>query len=82
MGARFRHLIGVEHEILAQHRQVGRRTRRDHEVEMALERGRIGQDRQAGSAADLVGLCERRRIEVGPDQPFEGEAFFTSAISA
>ena len=83
MGARFRHLIGVEHEILAQHRQRGRRARRHHEIEMALERGRVGQHRQAGRAAGLIGPRQRRRIEIGADQALAtGEAFFTSAISA
>ena len=37
MGAGLDHLIGVEHEILAQHRQVGRRARRHHEIEMTLK---------------------------------------------
>ena len=69
MGAGFDHLIGVEHEILAQHRQVGRRARRDHEIEMALERRRVGQHRQARRAAGLIGLGQRRRIEIGADQP-------------
>src|SRR5437879_3967640 len=37
MGAGLDHLIDIEHEILAQHRQIGRRACRDHEIEMALE---------------------------------------------
>ena len=76
MGAGFHHLIGVEQKILAQHRQVGRRARRDHEVEMALERGRVGQDRQAGRAAGLIGLGKRRRIEIGADQSLRGRGLF------
>jgi hypothetical protein len=43
MGAGLDHLIGIEHEILPQHRQVRRRARRHHEIEMALERRRIRQ---------------------------------------
>ena len=68
MGAGFEHLVGVEHEILAQHRQAGRRARRDHEVEMALEGGRVGQNRQARRAAGLVSLCQCRRIKIGANE--------------
>ena len=37
---------------------------------LALERRRIGQHREARRAARLIGARERRRIEVGADQPF------------
>ena len=76
MGAGFHHLIGVEHEILAQHWQAGRRARRDHEVEMALEGGRVGQHRQARRAAGLVSLRQCRRIEIGADQPLRRRGLF------
>ena len=72
MGAGLGHLIGVEHEILAQHRQIGRRARRHHEIEMALERRGVGEHRQARGTAGLIGLCKRRRVEVGTDQPLGG----------
>ncbi len=38
----------------------------------ALEGGRIGQDRQTGRAAFLIGHGQRRRIEIGADQPLGG----------
>ena len=72
LGARLRHLIGVEHEILAQHRQRGRRARRRHEIRLALERRRVGEHRQAGRAAGLIGARQRRRIEIGADQALGG----------
>ena len=72
VGAGFRHLIGVEHEILAQHRQIGRRARRHHEIEMALERRRVRQHGEARRAAGLIGFCQRRRIEIGADQTLGG----------
>ena len=67
-GARLDHLIGVEHEILAQHRQRGRGAGRGEELRRALERRRIGEHRQARRAAALIGARQRRRIEVGADQ--------------
>ncbi len=76
MGARLDHLIGVEHEILAQHRQCGRRARRHHEIEMALERRRVGQHRETGRASGFIGLGKRRRIEIGANQPLGGRGFF------
>ena len=67
--ARFRDLVGLVHEILAQHRQCGRGARRDQVVRAALERRRVGQHREAGRAAGLVGARQRRRVEIGADQP-------------
>ena len=66
--ARLRHLIGLEHEILAQRRQRGGRARRGQKFRPALERRRVGQHRQAGRAAGLIGARQRRRIEIGADQ--------------
>ena len=34
----------------------------------ALERGRVGQHREAGGAARLIGLGERARLEILADQ--------------
>ncbi len=68
--ARLGHLVALEHEVLAQHRQAGRRARGFEKGEAALEGGAIGQHRQAGRAAGLVGGGQRRRIEVGADEAF------------
>ena len=38
----------------------------------ALERGRVGQHREAGRAALRIGAGERRRIEIGADQALRG----------
>ena len=80
--ARFGHLVGVVHEILAQHRQRAGRARRAQMIERALERRRVGQHRQAGRAAGLIGGRQRRRIEIARISPFDGLAFLISAISA
>ena len=82
VGASFDHLIGVEDEVLAQRGEAGRRARRHQKIEMALERRRIRQDRQAGGAAVLIGLRKRGWIKSARISPLEGDAFFTSAISA
>ena len=66
--ARLVHLIGLVHEILAEHRQVDGRARGDEVLRRALEERRVGEHREAGRAARLVGAGERRRIEVGADQ--------------
>ena len=62
------HLIGVVHEILAQHRQRTGGARRAQVIERALEGGRVGEHRKAGRAACRVGHRQRRRIEVVADQ--------------
>ena len=74
--ARFGHLIGVVHEILAQHRQRAGRARRAKMIERALERRRIGQHRQTRRAAGLIGGRQRRRIEFFPDQSLRGARLF------
>ena len=74
VGAGLDHLIGIEHEILAQHRQICRRARRHHEIQMALERRRIRQHRKTRRAAGLIGSCQRRRIEIGADQSLRGRS--------
>ena len=67
-GARLRDLIGLVHEVLAQRRQRGGVARGGQELGPALERRRVGEHRQAGRAAGLVGARQRRRIEIGADQ--------------
>jgi len=66
--ARFRHLIGFVHEILAQRRQRAGGARRAQMIERALERGRVGKDGQTRRAALRVGRRQRRRIEILADQ--------------
>ena len=56
-------------------RSAGRRAgcaRRGEELRRALERGRVGEDREAGRAARLIGAGQRRRVEVGADQALGG----------
>ena len=68
VSARLRHLIGVVHEILAQHRQRTAPRACAQMIETALERRRVGQHRKAGGAACLIGRCQRGRIEIAADQ--------------
>ena len=67
-GARFHHLIGLQHEILAQHRQMGRGARGLQIVVTALEVIFLRQHGQAGSTALRVGAGQGRGVEVGADQ--------------
>src|SRR5574337_374973 len=69
-GARLEHLIGIEHEILAQDGKRGRLTRFDQVLWRTLKGGEVGQNRDAGGAARLVGLGERRGVEVVANQAF------------
>ena len=50
-------------------------------VEAALKIGLVGEHADARGAMRLVDLGNLDRIEVGPNQPAEGLAFLTSAIS-
>ena len=52
-GPRFGDLVGVVHEVLAQDRERGRGARGGEIFRPALERGRIGEHRQASRAAGL-----------------------------
>ena len=67
-GARLDHLIGIEHEVLAQRGQRCCRPRVRQILRRALERGSVGQDGKAGGPARLVGLGECWGIEIGADQ--------------
>src|SRR5712671_2046579 len=69
-GARLRHLISIVHEILAQRRQFGRGARGGEILGFALDRGRVGEHREAGRAACRISARERRRIEVGANEAF------------
>ena len=72
VGARLGHLIGVVQKVLAQHRQIGGRARRHHEIEMTLERWRVCQHGQARRAAGLICFCQRGRVEIGADEALGG----------
>ena len=65
---RLEHLVGVEHEVLAQRRQARRLACSGQEFGPPLKRGRVGQHGKTGGAACLIGAGERRRIEIGADQ--------------
>src|SRR5436190_23716478 len=69
-GARLRRLVGLEHEVLAQHGERGRSARGGEIFGLALKRRCIGQHGEAGSAAGLVSARECRRIEIRADQAF------------
>jgi hypothetical protein len=83
IAARLGHLVGVDGEILAQHRQAQAARASRRIILTALKKIPIRQHGQAGGAA---GLVLRRRS--APDRnssritPLLGEAFFTSAITA
>ena len=62
------HLPGIDQELLAQAGQGGRLARGGQVGVGALEARAVGQHRQAGRAAGLVGRGQRRRVEVGADQ--------------
>ena len=66
---RLPHLVGVDSEVLAQHRQRARRTRLVEVGVGALEEVDVGQHRQAGRTATRVGGGDPRRVEVGAQQP-------------
>ena len=80
--ARLEHLIGLEHEILAQRRQVDGAPRRDQIAGAALEEAAVGQHRQAGGAAGLVGAGQAGGSKSARIRPLDGLAFLISAISA
>lgn len=68
MRSRIHHLIDIEHDVLAENRQIRRSMRRRDERQYSLERRLVGQHRQAACAAGLVGLRKRRSIELRADE--------------
>ena len=56
--------------------------RRGQEFRRALKGGRVGQHRQAGGAAGLVGRASAGGSKSARIRPFDGLAFLISAISA
>ena len=82
-GPRLVHLIGVDHEVLAQHRQRTGRARRLQVGIGALKEVRVGEHRQAGRA--IVAHSERAMAagsKSARSTPLLGEAFLISAITA
>src|SRR5215831_2690776 len=69
---RLSYLIDVVHEILAQDRKLGRGASGDEVFGLALERGRIGEHREAGRTPPLIGACQCGCIEICADQAFRG----------
>src|SRR3546814_1194459 len=74
-GPRLCHLPGVDHEILAEHRQINFRPRRDQIFIRPHEPGLIGQHGKAGCATRLIGAGMGRRVEILPYQSL-GRASF------
>ena len=82
-GAGLVDLIGLEQEILAQGRQAGGLAGLGEVFGLALERGLVGENGEAGRAALRIGACARLGgSKSARIRPFEGLAFFTSAMSA
>src|SRR6266436_1532676 len=69
---RLGYLINVVHEILAQDRKFGRSAGGDGVFGPALERGRIGEHREASCTPPLVGARQCSCIEISADQAFRG----------
>ena len=63
-GPRLEHLVGVDDEVLAQHRQAARTAGRLEMAVRALEIALVGEHREAGGAGPLVGRGDGRRVEV------------------
>src|SRR5438105_7782950 len=68
--ARFRYLIGLDHEILAQRGQHGRCASRLEMLLGALKKLFVREDGHAGGAGAFVTLCDRSGIEVGTQHAF------------
>ena len=66
-GAGAADLVGVDHEVLAQHRDVAGGARFDQVVLAALEELHVGQHRQAGGAMGFIAPGNGGGIEVLPD---------------
>ena len=75
-------LPGIDHEVLAQDGQRHGVAGGDQIVVGALEIGLVGQDRQAGRAARLIGAGVRGGSKSARIRPLDGDAFLISAISA
>ena len=65
-------LVGLDHEILAQHRQRASGTRFFQVVTRALKKIAVGQHRQTGRAVFFIAERNRRRIERVAQQALAG----------
>src|SRR5690606_35096690 len=70
--ARLVHLVRIDHEVLAQHRQRAGRARLLKVNIGALEIVHVGQHREAGRTAGFVAARDRGRVEVGADHALRG----------
>ena len=77
--ARFDDLIGLQHEVLAQHRQIDRRAGLLEIVVAALKVGFVGQHRETVGATLGIGAGQRCRLEVLSDQTLGGRGFLDLA---
>ena len=68
--ARFGNLPRVDHEILAQYRQVTGCPRCLQIILVSLKIGCIGENRETGSASGLIGFGMIGGLEIGTDQAF------------
>ena len=68
--ARFGDLPWIDHEILAQRRQIAGGARGDQIILMPLEIRRVGEHRQAGGAARGIGAGVIGGVEIVADQSF------------
>ena len=64
-GPGLRHLVGVDHEVLAQDREFARRPRGLQVIGTSLKELDIGQHRQAGGTVGRITAGDRGRIEIG-----------------
>ena len=69
---RFEDLIGVDHEVLAQHRQATGRAGGLEKLRCALEVLAVGEHRQAGGTAGLVGSGDLGGTKILADHTLRG----------
>ena len=74
--ARVRHLVGVDHEIFAQHRQGTGRAGLTQVIVRALEKFHIGKHRQAGGTVRRIRGGDFNRVEIFANDPARGRRLF------
>ena len=73
--ARLGDLPGIDHEILAQHRQCAGGAGGDQKVLVALKVGSIGQDREAGGSASRIGAGMVSGVKILADESLGRRCF-------